>query len=118
MEENLVYYKKGTNSWGTPITTDCFTLLSIEGKKAEVQTGIKVVPNPAETEAQVTLHGFNPDDSWNFTLYTYSGIKVFSGKVSSNQFILSRDGLASGFYILTISDRDGAIKGRTRMIYK
>ncbi|MEI6433453.1 MAG: T9SS type A sorting domain-containing protein [Bacteroidota bacterium] len=118
MEENLVYYKKGTISWGTPITTDCFALLSIESKEAEVQTGIKVVPNPAEAEVQVTLNDFNPDDSWNFTLYTYSGIKVFSGKASSNQFILSRDGLASGLYILTISDRDGAIKGRTRIIYK
>jgi len=118
MEENLVYYKKGAVSWGTPITTDCFTLLRIESKKAEVQTWIKVAPNPAETEVQVTLHGFNPDDSWNFTLYTYSGIKVFSGKASSNQFILSWDGHASGLYILTISDRDGAIKGRTRIIYK
>lgn len=118
MEENLVYYKKGMISWGTPITTNCFTLLSTESKKAEVQTWIKVVPNPAETEVQVTLHGFNPDDSWNFTLYTYSGIKVLSGKASSNQFTLNRDGHASGLYILTISDRDGAIKGRTRIIYK
>jgi hypothetical protein len=118
MEENLVYYKKGAISWGTPITTDCFTLLRIEGKDAEVQKGIKVLPNPAETEVQVTLEGFNPDDSWNFTLYNYSGIRVFSGKASSNQFILSRDGLASGLYILTISDRNGAIKGRTRIIYK
>jgi len=118
MEENLVYFKKGTISWGTPITTDCFTLLGIESKKAEVQTWINVVPNPAETEVQVTLDGFNPDDSRNFTLYSYSGIKVFSGKVASNPFILSRDGLAPGLYILTITDRDGAIKGSTRIIYK
>ena len=118
MEENLVYFKKGTISWGTPITTDCFTLLSIESKVAKVDTEIKVVPNPAETEVQVTLHGFNPDDSYHFTLYNYSGIRVCSGKVYSTQFIISRDGLASGLYVLTISDRDGAIKGRTRIIFK
>ena len=118
MEENLVYYKKGTISWGTPITTDCLSLLSIESKVAEVQRGITVVPNPAENEVQVTIHGFNPDDCCHFTLYNYTGARVCSGRAHSNQFILSREGYASGLYVLTISDRDGAIIGRTRIIFK
>ena len=118
MEENLVYYKKGPVSWGTPITTDCFSLLSVESENAWVNTNIRVVPNPAETEVLVTLTGFNPDDSRNFALYSWSGVRVCSGKVSSNPFILNRDDRVPGLYILAISDRYGAIKGKTRIIFK
>lgn len=117
-DENLVYYKKGSLTWGTPVSTDCAMLVGVDRKESEGNFVIRVIPNPAETEVQITVPGVNPDDYFLYSLYNYSGIKLLEGKVSSNPFILNRNGRSSGLYFLTISGRNGTVTGRTKIIYK
>ena len=116
--ESLVYYKKGSETWGTPVAADCFVLTGTENKVVSPEPSIEVFPNPAETEARILLHNFNPDNNLLYSLYNYSGMKVYEGKASSNPFILKRDGRTSGLYILIISDMSGTIKGRTKITFK
>jgi hypothetical protein len=118
MDENMVYYKKGSETWGTPLATDCFVLVSNEDKATSMEPFAEVSPNPVETDARIFLNSFNPDDNFLYSLYNYSGMKVSEGTISLNPFIFNRKGLSSGLYILSISDRDGNIKGRTKIIFK
>jgi hypothetical protein len=116
--ESLVYYKKGSETWGTPVATDCSVLTGIDNQMISPEPSVEVFPNPAETEARIVLHGFNPDDNLSYSLYNYSGIKVYEGKASLNPFMLHRESRASGFYILIISDRNGSIKGKIKVNFK
>jgi hypothetical protein len=115
---DLVYYKKGSETWGTPVATDCFILLSTENEVIPQEPSLEVFPNPIESEARILLGSFNPNDNLQYTLYNSSGMKVGEGKISSDPLILHRDGRASGLHILNISDNSGTIIGRTKIIFK
>jgi hypothetical protein len=118
MIEDLVYYKKGSVSWGTPVASNCFVLVDVESTLADLYPRVDVVPNPAETSVQITLHGFLPDDHPGYSLYNYSGIRVLAGKAITNPFVISRGGLPSGLYILTINDENGMIRGKTKIFFQ
>ena len=115
---SLVYFRKGSEIWGTPVATDCSVLTGSEIREFSNQPDITVIPNPAETEARVFLHGFNPGENLFYSLYNYSGLKVYEGKSISNPFILHRNGRASGLYVLVISDMKGKIQGKTKIIFR
>ncbi|MCX6268712.1 MAG: T9SS type A sorting domain-containing protein [Bacteroidetes bacterium] len=116
--ESLAYYKKGTEVWGTPLSTDCSVLTNTENKTVSQESSIDIYPNPAETAAQVFLRGFIGNDNLYFALYNFSGMQVYEGKISANPFTLNRAGRASGLYLLVISDKTGTIIGRSKVNFK
>jgi len=112
---DLVYYKKGSEIWGTPVASDCFGLVAIENQQTTAKPVIEVFPNPARTEARILLRNYNPVENLRYALYNFSGMKVDEGDVSSNPFILERNSLGSGLYVLIISDMIGTIKATTKL---
>ena len=114
----LVYYRKGTETWGTPVATDCATLTGMENKLCPAESPVRVYPNPAETEIRITLDQNSRNDNISYTLYNYSGVKVREGICSSPGFILERSNLSAGLYILVITYRGGIFEGKAKVSFK
>ena len=115
---NLVYFRKGTEVWGTQVATDCTILLGTEEKVSSPGPSIDVFPNPARTEVRIRMSNFNPDENFQFSLYNCSGEKVRTGKLSANPFILNREGLAPGLYLIVVTDVDGRISGSNKINFR
>jgi hypothetical protein len=119
MDQSLVYYKKGSETWGTPIAPDCSVLLGDGQNNKNVEGyNIEVVPNPFVDNAQVIMHGLPSSDDLTYVLYNYSGVIVRRGNIPGMTFTVDRQGLPSGLYILLISGDEGIIKAKARiMVY-
>jgi len=115
---NLVFFKKGTEVWGTQVSTDCSILLGTGEKVISPVSSIEVFPNPAETEVRIRMCNFSPVGNFSFSLYDCSGEKVRYGKLSTNPFLFNRDGLAPGLYLLIVTDGDGRITGKNKINFR
>lgn len=116
---NLVYYRKGSESWGTPVSDNCWLLTGQEHREnAGMQPRIKVFPNPVDQEAQIIFPGNDRQVDLRYALYNYSGMRVTEGIITQIPCDLRRGSLASGLYILVISDLNGTIKGRAKVSFR
>ncbi len=114
----LVYYRKGTETWGTPVATDCSALTGVDDKLIRAGFPVRVYPNPAETETTINLDQKLLKDNLSFSLYNYSGAKVREGLFTAPVFLLERGQLSPGLYILIISDKTGIIQGKAKISFK
>jgi hypothetical protein len=113
--EQMVYFKKGTETWGTPLAYTCNELLPVkETTKSEVPD-IKIIPNPVETQAEISIEGIKQTDL-HYTLINSFGHQVLSGEIQSSYFILDRSGIPSGLYIMTLADENNMILARKKII--
>lgn len=112
----LVYWKKGSVSYGTPLAPNCDVLLKINEQR-EKEIKISVNPNPVETRAEVILANTGQSALHYFLTNSYSQ-QVLSGEVNSNSFILDRSSLPAGLYILTISDKNNTLLGRKKILFE
>ncbi len=112
---DLVYFKKGEETWGTPVSTDCSTLVGFEDKDFASEPAIEVFPNPAGSETRVRLVNARQDENFHYGLYNCSGMKVQEGAFAVGQFILHRNNLPAGLYLLIITGRDGRIAGKMKI---
>jgi len=119
MDEYLVYFKKGSETWGTPIASDCSVLLG-DGQNIKNVEGyrIEVIPNPVIDNAQILLKGLPALDNLTYELYNYSGAIVRRGNNPGMTFTFDRQGLPSGLYLLLVSGDSGILKAKIRiMVY-
>jgi hypothetical protein len=116
MTNELVYCKKGSVSYGTPLAPNCDVLLKINEQR-EKEIKISVNPNPVDTRAEVILANTGQSVLYYFLTNSYSQ-QVLSGEVISNSFILDRRSLAAGIYILTISDKNNNLLGRKKILFE
>ncbi|HNY01861.1 MAG TPA: T9SS type A sorting domain-containing protein [Bacteroidales bacterium] len=118
--EQLVYFKKGQELWGSPVAESCSTLLSVE-EPERVGHALSVFPNPAASEIRISLP---PDLSSEITtpgkysLTDFSGRKVTGGAVTGNSFVIQRNHLAGGIYLLIVTDSDGRMVGRSKVVFE
>jgi hypothetical protein len=116
-DETMVYYKKGNETWGTPVASGCKQLVPAEVLTKSYRPEIKIKPNPAETLAEITLEGF-PPSGLSYSLTNDLGQSVLMLGIHSNPFSLNCAGLPAGLYVLGIMDGNGSILGMKRMIIK
>lgn len=114
----LVYYKKGSETGGTPLAADCLSLSGTTELQDPGSAQVSILPNPADAQTLVTIMEKLPGETVIYSLHTITGTKVTSGKTQTGSFILMRKGLPSGLYILVICDTDGNVKARTRVLFK
>jgi hypothetical protein len=99
-ENKLVYYKKGNETWGTPlvitaIEEDCTT------------ENIEIYPNPVKDVVFITVQ--NPDLPLVFELINIEGSIVSTVEISSVSFAFNIEKYKSGMYLYRISKNDGVI---------
>ena len=98
----LVYFRKGTETWGTPLAPFCTAILGEKDRPAPGTAGVTVTPNPFHDQAEINVSGLNPDERGRVILYDYVGREVFRTEVASNPFILTRENIPDGIYLLQV----------------
>jgi hypothetical protein len=116
-DNQLVYYRKGTETWGTPIAPDCATLVDIKEPALKEEPGIKVSPNPVLNETEVSVSGLRPDEPAEIILYDFLGRIVSKRHMQSNPYLLERDGIISGIYIIQIIGKSGSVNLTSRIVF-
>jgi hypothetical protein len=66
-----------------------------------------ISPNPMEQDATITVTGPSPDEQISYSIYDLFGRYVKGGNFSGGLFVLRRNGLSSGVYMLDIRDKSG-----------
>jgi len=116
-QESLVYFKKGSKIWGTPLAPNCLTLVPAEGKTKPSIPGLRINPNPLETQAEIYLDNIYRAHLHYF-LMNEVGQKILTNDITANPFILGRSGLPGGLYFICILDDKNMILLRETVILK
>ena len=117
-QEFLVYYKKGTETWGTPVSTDCNSLVDIPQIPFQGKPVVKIIPNPIETQGTIIVENCFPGDQLKFDLFDYLGRKIVNFQITSGFSNFSRENFPSGLYLYTVTTDDGFPIGRGKVVIK
>lgn len=110
--ESIVYYKKGSEIWGTPVSTDCNTLVSVEENPGKAALQVRIVPNPVSSRADIVIDGISPSTVLQISLFDHTGRMVYRSSMISGKTNFDRNSLASGLYILKITGSDVNLTGK------
>lgn len=105
---NLVYYKKGSKTWGTPI--DFKALLTSHNEQTKDLTEVTVFPNPINKLAIVEIKTNSSGEPFTFSLYSLLGDEVIHAESSSNKIEIDRGNLPVGLYIYTVKNKQQVVK--------
>lgn len=99
----MVYYRKGSETWGTPLAANCDSLLvDIPKTPDEINPTIRISPNPVTERSEISVTGFQPMEAVEIRLYDCYGREVYRKNSDTEPYYLNRDGLPDGFYILKL----------------
>lgn len=112
----LVYYEKGTETWGTPLSVVNTQTNIIDYNSKELS--IKINPNPIIDFAIISIEHANFSGNLSFSLFNAIGKKVYSTNINENNFILNRNNLASGVYFYHVFDNNQHISHTGKIIIK
>ncbi len=106
---NLVYYKKGETTWGSPIAPNCLSLINDVQELKPSASEVNIYPNPARNKVFVDLKNV---DSKSVTIEIFS----LEGKMLQQQTIATNSiseidiqSLPSGMFVLKIRDKNQII---------
>ena len=103
-------------TWGTPVATDCSKLLGVESVTKPVERPIRVIPNPVYTKTEISVSKDQANLLLNITLYNSLGIPVYRDILNTNPYIFQRNGINAGLYLLEVTNEDGKIIGKEKVI--
>jgi len=101
LTNKLVYYKKGSDSWGVPLVITSMPKIRTEDK-------IKIYPNPAKNRIYITVQ--NLGFPVMLKIVNMEGLVVLTNKVDSNSSSVNIENLKPGIYIYCFSKNDERIK--------
>ncbi len=111
-QEKLVWYLKGTETWGTPVAESCSSLLDQEEIAGTVGIVVKINPSPVGTFAIVTVDNLVPFKQCEFVLYNLMGKAVVSTVLMNRQTIIPRTNIRSGLYTWKVITPSGPFSGK------
>ena len=109
---NLVYYKKGTEIWGTAIGTQCSPLLDVQEQPSANAQLVRIVPNPMKNSAELVIEGVNMNQDLQFVIYNIVGREVYRTRVTSSHMSFDRNNLNPGLYIYLLTGKENIAKGK------
>jgi hypothetical protein len=108
----LVYFKKGSETWGAAVGTECSPILDVNDQSLANSPQVRIVPNPLKNQAQVIVDGVNVTDDMQFILYNIVGKEVSRMKINSGSTMLERNNLPAGIYIYMLTGKGVMLKGK------
>ena len=108
----LVYFKKGTETWGSPVGTQCSPILDVEENTVALVPVVKINPNPMTSKAQIVVDGIKAGESLTFSLYNLVGQEVFQTQITSSASSFERNDLKQGMYIWILKGRNTKSNGK------
>jgi hypothetical protein len=116
--EDMVYYKKGSETWGTPLATDCFSLVGVEPVQLMHGLNVRITPNPVRTQAEIQLQNPTENESYYFSIRDIYGRVIIQRNFDSNPYILFRDGIPAGMYFLSVQDQSGTAVWKSKILFE
>ncbi len=107
----LVYFKKGSETWGAAVGTQCSPILDVN-EEVLATPQVRVVPNPLKNQASVIIENMKISDGTVFILYNLVGKEVSRMKITSNNTILERNNLPAGIYLYILTGNGVMSKGK------
>lgn len=114
----LVYYKKGTEEWGSPVATNCNTLVPVESPITNFQPKIYIYPNPAKEKITVQIDDFTSGSIMVFSLIDLMGREIFKTPINQSPYhinfnsISNQSSLKTGLYIWKLIGENGTVTGK------
>lgn len=108
----LVYFKKGSETWGAPVGTQCSPILDVNEQSIASTPQVRIVPNPLKNQARIIIEGVNATEDLTFILYNLVGREVYRMKVNSTTSTLERNNLPSGLYLYLLTGKEMMAKGK------
>jgi len=96
-EERLVYFKKGTETWGTPVSTDCTTLVPVDVIPAP-ETEISIYPVPVSTNITIET-----PYQGQLTIQNLQGQEVIHHQITKPKTRFDISTLPSGVYLVKVT---------------
>jgi hypothetical protein len=106
-QRELVYYKQGAESWGTPVGTDCTSLASIDDSKKNEDSFLRLFPNPASHMIII-----NSSAQGLLGIFNLSGQLVLQQIIEVPLTTLDISTLPSGLYIVKLMVKEGVEVGK------
>jgi hypothetical protein len=108
----LVYFKKGTETWGNPVGTQCSPMLDIDEQSQASLVEVHVVPNPFKNQARITVEGLKVSENVMFILYNSVGREVYRMNIDAGDATLDRNSLPAGLYIYMVKGKNITKQGK------
>lgn len=106
MFEFIVYFKKGDETWGTPLNPPTSV------KETENPLVISVFPNPAKDFVFIKLADNGKCKTANINIFALSGKQVYSGKLENGILTINVNNWPSGLFFYRISANGLVSKGK------
>ena len=113
---SLVYYKKGNETWGTPVANDCHILVGTDPPVTSAVKSIKIIPNPVRDKAEVLVSGLNDCGIYWVQITDVYGREVLKKQFSSSSFTIDCMGLAKGLYNVIIWTEDATFHESSKFL--
>jgi hypothetical protein len=111
--DELVYYKKGEEEWGTRLATDCDQLLGINLMPGSNYTmNISLFPNPASDRITLQIESFQPGAKYKFTLIDFIGNEVYQTSITESPIHINLPNLSPGLYIWQVTGESETTIGK------
>jgi len=115
-ESSLVYYRKGNETWGTPVATDCSILVGQQPPPSSAEKNILIIPNPFSYKADVIIPGISEGEKVKFILYDEFGRIAWTMNPVAAPYRIYRNNFIAGMYFLIILREDGSVDGKVKVI--
>jgi len=113
-EHSIVYYKKGTEEWGTPL--QC-TLLSTSVHQLEKNANqVRVAPNPFSDFTKIEIENYKEGEIFNLKIFDAMGKEYYSREISQKKFVLQKKDLSTGIYFFQLQNIQEGIKHVGKLI--
>jgi len=117
-ENHLVYFEKGSETWGTPVSQDCSTLLGEKQVTGSNDIPVMVTPNPVDQSAMITVPGIMEGQQITVIMYDELGNKVLRQQLHSPLYVFNRNDLPVGLYFVVLTDEKGTVIGTSKMLLR
>ena len=108
----LVYFKKGAETWGNAVGTDCSPLLDVQDQPVISSQQVRIVPNPMKNQAEIVINGIKLTEDMQFVLYNIVGKEVYRQKATATTMTFERNNLPSGLYIYILKGKENTATGK------
>ncbi|MDD4604246.1 MAG: T9SS type A sorting domain-containing protein [Bacteroidales bacterium] len=108
----LVYFKKGTETYGNPVGTECSPILTVDEQPASKTLQVRIVPNPFKNNAEIFVDGLNVKDPSQFILYNIIGQEVYRQPITSSPISFTKGQLPSGIYLYLVKTNSSSVSGK------
>jgi len=116
--DSLVYFQRGSEAWGIPVSTNCNTLVGVESIFKSAEKVLKVVPNPIGEYAEVIIPGLRSGEQATLELYNNLGQGIMKENITYSPYILRRYNFPPGMYLIMVMSADGRIIGRIKIVFR